>query len=101
MPDKQLYKINCHLHDNWHEIKTAMAESATMRSNVSSMVQQVKQLNELPSIASEIRNLNRNNTILLIILGSLLIINAVANAGINFKGSIPGSSVEMTGRKDG
>lgn len=94
-----IQKINCPLHDNWHDIKGAMRESATSRASLKEVLSKVDQLDELPSIASEIRSLNRNNTILLVILGSLLIINAISNTGVNVKGSIPGGSVEVSGHK--
>jgi len=74
-----------------------MERSESSRNQVSDMASKVAQLDRLPDIAAEIRNLNRNNTILLVILGALLIINAVANAGVNLKGSGLGASVELTG----
>lgn len=94
-----LVKIHCPLDQHWTRISSAMERSEASRNTVGEMAAKVSQLDRLPDIAAEIRNLNRNNTILLVILGMLLIINAVSNASVNFKGNALGASVEVTQEK--
>jgi CHASE3 domain sensor protein len=90
------FKLDCPMVQHWTRINSAMDRSEAARNTLQEMSSKVEQLNRLPDIAAEIRNLNRNNTILLIILGALLIINAVANAGVNFKGGALGATAEIT-----
>lgn len=96
-----LVKINCPIHDNWHDIKGAMRESAASRSTLSGVVEKVKHLDTLPVIANEIKNSNKNNTYLLMFLAFVLVINAVLVANISFKASGMGGSLEVKNEKAG
>lgn len=91
-----LNKFECPVHQNWHRIDTAINRSEARKDMLDNVAVKISQLDSLPAIAAEVKALNRNNSILLIILGLLLIINAVADAGINFKGSALGASTEIT-----
>lgn len=91
-----LVKVNCPVAEHWTRINGAVERSEQRKDVVDRVIEKVSRLDELPSIAAEIRNLNRNNTILMVILGMLLIINAVSNASVNFKGSALGAAVEVT-----
>jgi hypothetical protein len=90
------YQTECFMEQHWTQINAALQRSEARKDLVDEVTRKVAKLDELPSIATEIRNLNRNNTILLVILGMLLIINAVSTASVNFKGSAFGASAEIT-----
>lgn len=98
-----LVKINCPLHENWHDIKGAMRESAASRSTLTGVVEKVRHLDSLPVIANEIKNSNKNNTYLLMFLAFVLVVNAVLVANISFKASGLGGSLEVKNdnKKDG
>lgn len=94
-----LHQINCPIHENWHDIRSAMRESAQSRSTLTSVVDKVRQLDSLPTIATEMQNFNRNNTRLLILVAFVLVINAVLVANISFKASGLGGSLEVSKEK--
>lgn len=90
-----LVKVNCPLDHHWSRISSAMDRSETSRNVVGEMASKVAQLDRLPDIAAEIRSLNRNNTILLIFQGIVMLALIACVANMSFKGSFAGSSVEM------
>lgn len=94
-----LYKINCPIHDNWHDIRGAMKDSATSRATLNGVVDKVRHLDSLPVIANEIKNSNKNNTYLLMFLAFVLVVNAVLVANISFKASGLGGSLEVSKEK--
>lgn len=87
-------------------ISEAMSKSESTRSQVATMASKVEHLEKLPTIATAITNLadsvkslNRNNTLLLLLLGALLLVKEIRDSGYNLKASGAGASVEMTGKK--
>lgn len=102
MSNNQFPVINCPVDKEWTRIAEAMHKSEQTRTAVHEMKSKVEKLDKLPEISSAmseiataVKSLNRNNTILLIILGGILIIKEVVSSGHNFKASGFGTSVEV------
>lgn len=91
-----LVNIHCPLKDDWHRISGAMDRSEAARGTLQGVAEKVAHLDTLPVIAAEIKNSNKNNTMLLIFMAFVLIVNAgLAAANIYLRASALGVSTEM------
>lgn len=90
--------FNCPAGNDWERYKqvTSDAVNKIIQTNdtMRDIKSQTKHLEALPQIAGSLRNLNRNNTLLLVLLAVILIVREVKDSKVNVK--VPWLGIEIT-----
>lgn len=87
---------HCALSGYTERIRGSMQRSEETHANITLIKSKVDQLDRLSDIAAALKSINRNNTILLIILGLILVLHEFRDTGGMIKASGFGSSVEVS-----
>lgn len=85
--------LACPVAEDWEQAKQAIERGKDVQSMITDIKSKSEHLESLPEIASSLKNLNRNLTITLVVLGSLLLIKELRGGDLDFKAGAGGIEI--------